>query len=435
MTTNTLNQGQQAAADGFFDFLFGPHTQMKISGPGGVGKTFVMGHLIDRVLPDYFTACKLMGRKPEYDEVFMTATTNKAAEVVSLATGRPAQTIHSFLRLKVQDDHTTGRAWLTKSSQWKVHENKILFIDEGYMIDGELLQMINEGTHKCKIIFVGDHCQLLPVTEAVSPIHALNIPFFELTQPMRNANQPALQAVCQQLRDTVETGVFNPIQCVPGVIDWADDADMEALVGQTFSKQTRMSRILSYTNSRVIDYNDHIRDIRGLAPEYGVGELLVNNQAIQLGKIMLSVEAEVEILDQDPRTEQMFIANSTNGNVSVEVRRCTFKSALGRVYTNVPLPVDRDHCIALSKYFQKQKNWNRYFHMKNTFPDLRPRDAATIHKAQGSTYDTVFIDVGNLSTCHLANVVARLLYVGFTRAKSRVVLYGELDRKYGGVLA
>ena len=75
----TLNQGQQAAADGFFSFLFSTNSQMIISGPGGVGKTYLMGHMIDRVMPEYFNTCTLMGIKPEYDGVVMTATTNKAA--------------------------------------------------------------------------------------------------------------------------------------------------------------------------------------------------------------------------------------------------------------------------------------------------------------------------------------------------------------------
>jgi exodeoxyribonuclease-5 len=146
------------------------------------------------------------------------------------------------------------------------------------------------------------------------------------------------------------------------------------------------------------------------------------------------VEAEVEITDQSPKTKKMFISNSTNGPIELEVRSCTLKSSIGRIYQNVPVPVDRLHYAALLRYYQNLKNWNRYFHLKNTFPDLRPRDAATVHKAQGSTYESVFIDVGNLSTCHLPNVVSRLLYVGFTRAKNRVILYGELNRKYGGVL-
>lgn len=434
-----LNPGQQAAADGFFTFLFSSDKQMIISGPGGVGKTFLMGQLIDQVMPEYFNTCKLMGLEPEYDSVVMTATTNKAAEVLGLSTGRPTETIHSFLRLTVKDDHDTGRARLSRRSDWKVHERLIVFIDECSMIDGNLLNMIQEGTHHCKVIYVGDHCQLAPVTEPISPIYRLGLPFYELTQPMRNASQPALMAVCQQLRNTVETGVFQPIQIVPRVIDWVDDPAMEQLVEQTFMHQTRASRILSYTNKRVIEYNDHIRDVRQLPTEYGIGEILVNNQAIRVGgaskDLMLSVEAEVEIVKQEDQTEQIHVDIDRHKDIPIclEVRRTTLQSTLGGIYNDVALPVDRNHYADLIQYYQRTKNWNRYFFLKNTCPDLRARDAATVHKAQGSTYDTVFIDVGNLSTCHLPNVVARLLYVAFTRARTRVILYGDLAEKYGGL--
>lgn len=49
----SLNEGQQAAADGFFQFLFDKGSELIISGPGGVGKTFLMGHLIDEIMPRY----------------------------------------------------------------------------------------------------------------------------------------------------------------------------------------------------------------------------------------------------------------------------------------------------------------------------------------------------------------------------------------------
>lgn len=429
-----LNQGQQAAADGFFEFLFSADKELILSGPGGTGKTFLMGHLIDRVLPQYFQTCQLMGIQPEYDSVEMTATTNKAAEVLGLATKRPTQTIHSFLNLKPTDDLVTGQTKLTKTTAWTVHSRKIIFIDECSMIDGPLYQMIQEGTHKSKIVYVGDHCQLAPVKETLSPIYRQGLPFFELTEPMRNAEQPALMAVCQQLRNTVETGAFQPIQIVPGVIDWLEDVEMQAMIDQTFQSQTRDNRILAYTNERVVQYNEHIRNLRGLPGEYTEGELLVNNQAIRLGKQSLSVEEEVEILDLDAKTSQLLVEETGTGQVSLEVRNATLKTRLGNLLIGVPLPVDRAHYASLLRYYQRTKNWNRYFFLKGKIPDLRPRDAATVHKAQGSTYETVFVDVGNLSTCHLPQVVARLLYVGFSRARKRVILYGNLAEKYGGLV-
>lgn len=423
-----LNQGQQAAADGFFEFLFSPHKELILSGPGGVGKTYLMGYLIDQVMTQYLSTCKMMALTPEYNEVQMTATTNKAAEVLSAATGRPAETIHSFLNLTMKEDHQSGRIHLTKSKQWKVHEKMIIFIDECSMIDSDLRRYILEGTLKCKIVYVGDHCQLAPVTETLSPIYRDRLPFFELTEPMRT-NNAALQAVNFQLRSTVETGQFQPIQIVPGVIDHLSDEQMEYEIGLQFAQQTHDKRILAYRNDRVIQYNEHIRAVRQLPENFVQGEFLVNNNAIRQASQMMRVEEEVEIESQSAETELAEI----NDDAELEFRRTTLKSRSGDYYSNVMVPVDRDHFLKLIKFYQKQKNWNRYFFLKNNFPDLRQRDAATVHKAQGSTYDTVFIDLGDLSTCHNPNVVARLLYVAFSRARQRVVLYGTLAEKYGGL--
>lgn len=435
--TSPLNQGQERAAEGFFEFLFTDEKELHITGPGGVGKTYLMGYLIDIIMTRYFEACKIMGITPEYNEVVMTATTNKAADVLGHSTGRPTQTIHSFLNLTVKDDFSSGRSILSKTRSWMVHHNKIIFIDEGSMIDTPLKLLLHEGTHKCKIVYVSDHCQLAPVMESISPIYQPHIPFFELTEPMRNAEQPALMNVCNQLRETVKTGVFKPIKIVPGVIDFVDDNQMQQEIHTAFVNQSTNDRILAYTNKRVIEYNDYIRELRKLDDEYQIGDQLISNSAIAVGsgsvKRMLSVEEEVEIIDQDDLITQESIDVFQGQEVMMEVRHSRIKTAFG-TYDNVPLPVNRRHFSDLIKFYQRNKNWNRYFYLKNTYPDLRQRDAATVHKAQGSTYDTVYIDLGNISTCHQPDQAARMLYVAFTRARNRIVLYGNLAEKYGGLI-
>lgn len=426
-----LNQGQQAAADGFFAFLMGTDKELIISGPGGVGKTFLMGHLIDEVMPQYLQTCKLMGINPEYTSVEMTATTNKAAEVLSENTKRPSSTIHSFLGLKVTDDFDTGRSKLSKTRNWQVHKNKIIFIDECSMIDTPLRTYILEGTHQCKIIYVGDHCQLAPVMETLSPVYRSNLPFFELTEPMRTGD-PHLLALNRQLRETVETGVFKPIKIVPGVIDLLDGEQMQALVDSLFIQTDSSARLLAYTNKTVVAYNDYIRDVRGLPPEYTLGEVLVNNSAIQLAKGIISVEQEVTIVELADHPEQVLI--DPKEKVYLDVIYATLENSYGERYSEIPLPIDRDHFTALVKYYGKAKNWVTYFHLKNTYPDLRPRDSCTVHKSQGSSYDISLIDLDDLSTCRNPDLAARLLYVGISRARHRVVFYGTLAEKYGGLI-
>lgn len=425
-----LNSGQKAAADGFFKFLMCEEKEVIISGPGGVGKTFTMGYMIDEIMPRYLETCKLLGLPAKYDTVVMCATTNKAAEVLANSTNRPTQTIHSFMNLKVKDDFKTGRSILSKTQAWTVHTNTIIFIDECSMIDTDLRNMLLEGTYNCKIVYVGDHCQLAPVMEILSPIYRDNLRVYELTEPVRNAGQPALLEVCSQLRNTVETGEFNPIKIVPGVIDLLSDTEMEAEINQVFLDPDHDSRILAYTNKRVIDYNDHIRDLRGLPDEYTVGETLVNNSAVRIGKSMISVEQEVKIISLSAQPELIEI----RPDEEISVRFATLENSIGEVFCGVPLPQERDHYAALLKYYQSIKAWVPYFQLKNNYPDLRQRDACTVHKSQGSTYDTVYIDLTNLSTCRNPAMAARLLYVAFTRAKSRVVLYGNLAEKFGGLI-
>lgn len=427
--TSPLNKGQQEAADGFFEFLLSDAKEYAISGPGGVGKTFLMSHLIDKVIPQYKETCSIMGLTAKYDEVFMTATTNKAAEVLAISTKRPTKTIHSIMNLKVQDDYSTGRSKVVPTNNWTVHHDKIFFIDECSMIDTPLHDKLHEGTQDCKIVYVGDHCQLAPVMEDTSPIYRKNLPFFELTEPMRTKDAD-LHRINNQLRRTVETGVFEPIQIVPGTIELLDESQLQHKIHEHFLHQTLDSRILAYTNNRVMEFNNYIRELRQLPDEYTVGEYLVNNSAVQLKRRMLSVEEELIISHAAPNTEKMFV----DTNSELEVRRVTLQTAIGETLENIPLPVNRTHYVQLLSYYKRHKNWPVYYNLKNTYPDLRQRDAATVHKSQGSTYETVFIDLGNISTCHQPKVVARMLYVAFSRAKTRVFLYGNLAKKYGGLI-
>lgn len=425
-----LNAGQEAAAEAFFQFLFSDQREMIISGGGGVGKTFLMGHLIDIILPRYFETCKLMGILPEYDSVAMTATTNKAAAMVGEATNRPTSTTHQLLNLKVIDDYVTGESRVGRTRSWEPQERKIIFIDENSMIDSSLFEEIRSSALNCKIVYVGDHCQLAPIKETLSPVFRQNLPFYELTEPMRTGI-PELLNLNQQLRETVKTGVFKPIQIIPGIIDWLDDTQMQQELLKTFLNPNHNSRILAYTNQRVVQFNDHIRSERQLPTEWTVGETLVNNNAMQLTRRMLSVEEEISILEVSPNIETIVL----DGNgAALQIQRVKILTKYRETFSDLPVPVDRAHYEALVKYYKRLKNWERFYHLKNGYPDFRPKDAATVHKAQGSTYDSVFIDVGNISTCHLPDQVARMLYVAASRAKFRVFFYGDLAEKYGGLV-
>lgn len=431
MNEITLNQGQKVAADAFMEFLMSPDKEFIISGPAGVGKTYLMSHIIDNTMPRYHELCELMGIEPEYTAVVMTATTNKAAEVLSRSVSRPTSTVHSFFNLVLRDDYKTGQTQIFKSRNWEIHKNLIIFVDEASMIDTPLWKHLQEGTQNCKLVYVGDRYQLAPVLEDLSPVYKHNSPLVELLEPVRNAGQPALMALCQQLRDTVETGIFKPIQQVPGVIDQLDSEQMQDEIYNAFHHQTHDARILAFTNKRVVEYNSHIRGIRQLPTSFQPGELLVNNTVYHHKNGMVPVEMGLKVLrNQGP--SQLIL--DTKHQVALDVEYLDLENSFGDILRHVPFATNRQHFDDLKRYYSRTKSWSQYFALKNNVADLRPRDAATVHKSQGSTYDTVFIDLGNISTCNVPDQVARMLYVAFSRARNRVFLYGNLAAKYGGAV-
>lgn len=433
VTKPPLNTGQQDAADYFFSFLFAPEKEMGITGPGGVGKTHLVGEMIDEIIPNYHSTCKMMGIEPKYNDVAMLSTTNQAAEVLSLACGRPTQTAASFLGLKVKEDYETGETSLTKTNSWTIHENSILFVDEASMVDTQLYTFLNEGTLNCKIVYVGDHCQMAPVKEKISPVYNGSIHHVELTQPMRTTI-PELHALNWQLRRTVETGDFQPIQIVPGVIDWFDDNQMAAAVTASFANQTLDERILAYTNKRVVEYNNEIRWIRGLPSTFTVGEQLISAAANPLKKYRLRIGEEVEIIGIKPQVFKLTVDHFDGQDVDVEYQFADIRTRLGMVFTDVLLPYDKDHFNQIIKWLAGRKAWQKMYSLKDKMLDLRQRDASTIYKAQGSSLDRVYIDATNLSRSPNPAQAARMLYVAASRARKNIVFYGDLAERYGGLI-
>lgn len=438
--TETLTRDQQKAADLFVNFILDPNQkEMILTGGGGTGKTFLIKYLADLLNTKVKDTCTLLGLERKYYLVMFTATTNKAATVLREKLGR-GDTIHSVLGLKVQNDFRTGTTYLARTGAWSTHSYCLVFIDECSMIDQELYNYIHEALdNTCKIVYVGDKNQLVPVKSGLSPVFKNNLPMAELNEVVRFSGSKELLTLAEQLKDTVETGKFYPIQLKPGVIDLLNADDMENTISTIFSNPNNNSRIIAYTNDRVITYNQFIRhDIRHYKLPYEQNEkVIVNSPYIPEGKklALYHTEDELTITKINP-VETNFVVRAQIDNV------ISIKGYLATVYCSdqingqksLFLPSDIVDVRNKIKFYGKCKAWNHYFTLKDRVIDVRPRDACTIHKIQGTTLDSVFIDLNDLSTCRNPDTVARLLYVACTRPKTRIYFYGNLSKKYGGIV-
>lgn len=423
-----LNKGQREAVDNILQFLLSDEKEYNLSGAAGTGKTYLMDFIRTTLIKEYKILCQTMGfgkAKDYYLEY--TATTNKAAEVLQKSTGVSTKTVHSFLGLRVKDNYSTGKQEIIRTNNFRVYSDLLLFIDEASMIDANLYTHLKDALDdSCKVIYIGDHHQLAPVSETISPVYGQNIPISVLSEPMRNNTQPALMALCEQFRRTVATGEFFPIKIVPGVVDWVDGAGTQDLLDNLFKTEVHNSRILCYTNLRVNEYNQYIRSIRNYGDRYVVGENLILNSPFEIGSSVASAESEIMVTDVNHNTETYVSSVGTFDFYRITVQGMPIPNI------TVSVPVDQVEVKKILKKLAKEKNWVDYFSIQKLFPDLRPRDASTVHKAQGSTYDSVIIDLDNIGKCFDKDQAARMLYVAVSRARSRIYLRGVLPARYGG---
>lgn len=424
-----LNKDQREAAEQLLSFLLSDDRMYHLSGAAGTGKTYMMKYIIKELLRDYAIMCKVMGfGKPKTWDIAFTATTNKAAEALADSIGEPATTIHKYLGLRVYNDYKTGEVKLSRNPKYGIVENTLIFIDEASMIDKALFEYIKTTISKtCKIIFVGDRFQLAPVGEDLSSIYSEQANMSELFEPMRNNSQPALMNLCQQFRDTVNTGKFAPIKLVKGVIEHLDGPETQALMDKIFIDNNCPTKVLCYTNQRVVSYANYVRKLRGLGKYYTVGERLIVSSPYKYSQDKL-IPAETEVLVEDTDyTEQTIVI----GGELVNYHRILVKAGLSASIW-VRWATEPNKMALLLGKFKKAKDWSSYYSIQETFIDMRPRESSTVHKSQGSTYESVIIDLDDIGKHFDRNDVARMLYVAVSRAKTKIYLRGSLPIYYGG---
>ena len=416
--TLVLTEDQENALAAFNAFLLDPNDPFFVlQGYSGCGKSTLVKVLIDKI--HYFIqTAKLLDPNTESYEVQITATTNKAAENLSFITGVPVPTIHSFLGLRVQTNFHNNATELNPNNA-RTREGFLIFIDEASYIDDSLLDWIFKLTKNSKVVFIGDPAQLTPVKSTTAPVFNKNFTKAELTQVVRQAEGNPIVELSAKFRDTVKTGKFFSFK--------PDGKHIKHLPRDKFMKEiesefTRVnwrysdSKILAWTNKCVVAFNCHVKDVVKGSPEFIAGDYAFCNSFINLSSfpesnVSLKTDQLVQITHIYPEETQFDVL----GNV-VEINHsvCAF------------LPKRFEEWKAKIKELREANDYRALHIIDNTWIDLRAAYACTINKSQGSTFNRVFIDLNDVSRCNSENQIARMLYVGVSRAKEQVILTGDL---------
>lgn len=414
MTELVYTKGQVEGWEKFARFYLDPlENVMLLKGYSGTGKSTLVRMLIEK-LPKLDDMRRLVDPAWNGMPVLMTATTNQAALSLAQATNNhiETKTIHTALSLKlVTEDYRTRQKKLIPYGD-KV-ENSLIFVDEASYIDQTLLGWIFNRTVNCKIVFIGDPAQLTPVGSTFMPAFQMDRNQIELTELVRFDAGP-MTTMVNNLRDTVLTGNWHKFQKHAGIIEHVDRASFEGLAYQAFTNpgQWGVSKILAFHNDRVMDFNNKLsRQIVG-TEELRPGSRVVSNDAASNGQSRIYNNEEVLIEDIMPGKEcgvdgYDVTLNNKQGMYFMPKVRADKNAAYRTALTNDDL-----HAMKL---------------IDDTWVDLRPTFSCTVNKSQGSTYDTVFIDLDDIARgTRTGNQLARYLYVGNSRGRTRCVMTGDI---------
>jgi hypothetical protein len=413
--TFSLTQDQETALKAFELFLLDPiENVFVLSGYSGCGKSTLVETILDR-LPAFQKTIRLINPTAEPLEPRLTATTNKAAENLERITGMTVGTIHSFLGLRLQTDFRNNTSTLVENKNHAPPENVLLFIDEASYVDSNLLQKIFARTGKnTKIVFVGDPAQLTPVKSSSTPVFAAGFTGAALTQVVRQAEGNPIVDLSSKFRNTVNTGEFFSFKPDGNHVQHLARDDFMRAIEAEFTRpgwKYADSKILAWTNKRVVAYNQHVRNLAKGDPDFQVGDYAICNEFLILGKDSIKTDQLVQITAIEEET----VFHEVAGNWMQLDGKTT------RVFQPKCLA---DKNAAIKK--ARANDWGHCLLDMERWSDLRGAYASTINKSQGSTYDTVFIDLDDIRGCNSGDQIARMMYVGVSRARSKVVLTGDL---------
>ena len=382
--------------------------------------------------------------------MILSAPTHKAVTVLArkLAEakieGVTCRTIHSVLSLKAKPQ--TDRLVFQRDRGAEPVTADVVVVDECSMVDEDLFRHIKRHLPNAFVLFVGDPAQLPPVGEAESQTFRTQNRSHLTTIVRQAAGNPILAAAgvirnsqggdpdlswCTQSALASGHGVF-----VPG--EAAHRWMKKAFTSPEFEADPDSFRYLAWTNERVAQINETIRRWRygeNIPTPFMPGESALFRQPLILENTMLfanNQEAKVIAIKRGT-----FIHDIRGGPRCVEVDRLRYRPGS---YACVTLTVMKRRFTWLRTIKSSRRwshassdeaadsrlRWKHLHEFKQSLAQLQSIYALTVHKSQGSTIGSVFVDLPDIRRREDTNLLEaqQMLYVAVTRPSKRLIVVG-----------
>ena len=381
-----------------------------LAGFAGTGKSTVIKELVDTFSATEKAYKLLTGKECPY-ELRLTATTNQAANVLSKITKKQVRTIHSLLNLRIKTINFEKRL---VGGYGNPLNNIFVVIDEASFLNNEVLDFIDKisKNKNMKFLFVGDPFQIPPVKYNKAPVFTKGYKTSILNEVVRQTKNSPITNLAVKFKDAVETGELAPFIPDNNVIRRLDRQEfVNEMVNKIRSADWHPNtcRILTWTNKTAIRYNEKLA-------------------AMYKGSTTIQVDDEVVV---NSYLKTAHCHKKTDELVKVrKIQPMTLYDVPGFMYTfydgdSAFMPSDPLITKVMLNKAKKEKDAKMFYDVEQ-WVDLRLLYSSTVHKSQGSTYEDVYIDLGDIRKVRDAKLIYRLLYVATSRATNSVTFIGDL---------
>jgi ATP-dependent exoDNAse (exonuclease V) alpha subunit len=408
--------------------------QLSLTGAAGTGKTFLTTQIVK--------ALELI----DDIDVIVTAPTHKAASVLTNLFKKnnlksTARTIHSFLGIKPFIDYERGIETFKpdKTSKNKAVTN-ILIVDESSMIGIELYEYILEAIEDQRVgivLFVGDPNQLLPINGENSHIYQLKYQY-KLHDIVRQAENSSIILLANKIKTMIETKTYIPVMEFFLKNQYEDIEyffnELEFL--EDFYKKEKWyledQIIASHTNKDVDAFNKLVRN--KFWAQKGITELDTLREGDRL-RFNDSYSVNVVSLYHNGEEIELESASKRYHDIlKIWFWECKSKNSMHqqvfRVVDKDSLKIFNDKLTMIAnlakreRFPENKKIWKIFFQTRDMFANVQYVFSSTIHKLQGSTYRTSYVNLFDLAKNQMSlDQKYRLIYVAITRASESLKIF------------
>ena len=368
-----------------------------ITGGPGTGKTTII-------------KCILEILENMQKKVSLVAPTGRASKRMSDSTGREAKTIHRLLEVNVIK---TSESYFIHNETNPLKTDAVI-VDEVSMVDAALMcNLLKALPRDCKLILVGDKDQLPSVGagNVLADILASNtIPYCMLTKIFRQGEKSLIITNAHLIND--------------GKMPLIDNTSMDFFFESKNEPETIKDTIVNLVTNRLPKFlKVEPKEIQVLAPmKAGVCGIENLNRTLQekinppsVAKPQIEVGQTIFRLGDKVMqiTNNYDLIWKKQGKFAMEEGQGVFNGDIGYITL-----ID-SNSGEVNVEFEDGRNC---LYTRPDLSDLSLSYAITIHKSQGSEFDTVIIPaIAGPSIILTRN----LIYTAVTRAKKMVVIVGE----------